>query len=89
MPLPIKSMDDLNHFTSHLGNGYDLILSFKFVNELMQMGILKRDGFNVLAEKLSPLLAAEGLMTLDGRGTGHWHIKVNPSEFSVSLNRAA
>jgi cupin fold WbuC family metalloprotein len=24
-----------------------------------------------------------------GRGTGHWHIKVNPSEVSVSLNRAA
>ena len=24
-----------------------------------------------------------------GRGTGHWHIKVNPSEFSVSLNIAA
>ena len=24
-----------------------------------------------------------------GRGTGHWHIKVNPSEVSVSLNIAA
>lgn len=23
-----------------------------------------------------------------GRGTGQWHIKVNPSEVSVSLNRA-
>jgi hypothetical protein len=24
-----------------------------------------------------------------GRWTGHWHIKVNPSEVSVSLNIAA
>jgi len=22
----------------------------------------------------------------DGRGTGHWHLKLNPSEVSVSLN---
>lgn len=78
VPLPIKSMDDLNHFTSHLGNGYDLIISFKFVNELMQMGILGRDGFKVLAEKLAPLLAAEGLMTLlDVRADycGEWQPK--------------
>ena len=24
-----------------------------------------------------------------GRGTGHWHLKLNPSEVSVSINRAA
>ena len=51
VPMPIKSMQDLNHYTSHLGNGYDIILSFKFVNELMQMGILGRDGFKVLTVK--------------------------------------
>ena len=32
---------------------------------------------------------ADELVYGSGRGTGHWHIKVNPSEFSVSLNIAA
>lgn len=78
VPMPIKSMQDLNHYTSHLGNGYDIILSFKFVNELMQMGILGRDGFKVIAERLAPLLAPEGLMTLlDVRAEycGEWQPK--------------
>ena len=78
VPLPINSMDDLNHYTSHLGNGYDIILSFKFVNELMQMGILGKDGFEVLAKKLAPLLTVEGLMTLlDVRAVycGEWQPK--------------
>lgn len=78
VPLPISSLDDLNHYTSHLGNGYDIILSFKFVNELMQMGILGKDGFEVLAKKLAPLLTMEGLMTLlDVRAVycGEWQPK--------------
>lgn len=30
-----------------------------------------------------------GMVPADGRGTGQWHLKLNPSEFSVSINRAA
>ena len=64
VPLSISSIEDLTHITTHIGNDYDFILSFKFVNELMQTGVWGRDGFKILAENLAPLLASQGLMTL-------------------------
>ena len=64
VPMPISSLADLNHYLSGLGNDYDFILSFKFVNELMQMNIFNKDGFKVFADRLAPLLSPEGLMTL-------------------------
>lgn len=39
VPLPVTCVEDLIHYTDHMGDGYDLITSFKFVNELMDAGI--------------------------------------------------
>ncbi|MBO7415512.1 MAG: hypothetical protein J6U22_02945 [Bacteroidaceae bacterium] len=86
VPISISSVEDLTHITSNIGNEYDFILSFKFVNELMQLGILGRDGFQILAEKLSPLLAMDGLMTLlDVRAEycGEWQ----PKNLNMGMGR--
>lgn len=64
VPLPITSKEDLEHYMKYIGEGYDLITSFKFVNEIMEMGVLGRDGFKVLTELLAPKLAETGLMTI-------------------------
>lgn len=64
IPLPVTSIDDLQHYIANMGDGYDLITSFKFVNELMDDNILQKDGFRVLAEILAPKLSETGLMTI-------------------------
>ncbi len=64
VPLPVTCVEDLRHYIDHMGDSYDLITSFKFVNELMDAGILKQDGFRVLAELLAPQLNETGLLTL-------------------------
>lgn len=64
VPLPITCIEDLTHYTEHMGEGFDLITSFKFINELMESGIFKQDGFNVLADILAPRLNETGLLTI-------------------------
>ncbi len=64
VPLPVTCVEDLIHYTDHMGDGYDLITSFKFVNELMDAGIFKQDGFKVLADILAPKLNETGLLTI-------------------------
>lgn len=64
VPMPITCKEDLDHYMAYMGDGYDLILSFKFVNELMDAGILKKDAFKVIAELLSPKLNQTGVFTL-------------------------
>lgn len=64
VPLPIASIEDLQHFINYMGDGYDIILSFKFVNELMELGVLPRLGFHELASILASKLNDTGLMTL-------------------------
>ena len=64
VPLPVTCVEDLVHYIEHMGDSFDLITSFKFVNELMDARILKQDGFRVLAELLAPKLNDTGLLTL-------------------------
>lgn len=64
VPLSIISVEDLRHHLSFMEQGYDLILAFKVVNELMEMGILDKTAFYMLADQLAPKLCDTGLMTL-------------------------
>ena len=49
--------------------------------------------FAIKAAEVGFVFTHEGLWysgnPKNGRGTGQWHLKLNPSEFSVSINRAA
>ena len=78
VPLPITCKEDLEHYMAYMGEGYDLVTSFKFVNELMDAGYLGRDAFKVVAELLAPKLAETGVMTLldvTDKHLGEWQSK--------------
>ena len=78
VPLPITCREDLEHYIAYIGEGYDLITSFKFVNELMDAGYLERDAFKVVAELLAPKLAETGILTLldvTDKHLGEWQSK--------------
>lgn len=78
VPLPITCREDLNHYMEHMGEGFDLITSFKFVNELMDVGILDKKSFEVLAELLAPKLNKTGLLTIldvTDKHQGEWQSK--------------
>jgi len=64
VPLPVTCVEDLTHYIGRMGDGFDFITSFKFVNELMEARILKQDGFRVLAGLLAPKLNDTGLLTI-------------------------
>ena len=64
IPLPIICREDVDYYLNSMGDNYDLILSFKFVNELMDAGILGNDAFLVLAHLLASKLNDTGLLTL-------------------------
>lgn len=78
VPLPITCREDLEHYMAYMGEGFDLITSFKFVNELMDAGILGRDAFEVVACLLAPKLSETGIMTIldvTDKHLGEWQSK--------------
>lgn len=78
VPLSVTSKDDILHDISQMGDSYDLILSFKCINELMEAKILNKDAFKDIAEILCPKLNETGLFTLldvTDKHCGEWQSK--------------
>lgn len=78
VPLPITCREDIDHYMEYMGEGFDLIMSFKFINELMDDKILGGDAFEVMASLLAPKLCNTGLLTIldvTNKHLGEWQSK--------------
>lgn len=78
VPLSVTSKKDIQHDISQMGGSFDLILSFKCINELMEAKILEKDAFKDIAEILCPKLNVTGLLTLldvTDKHCGDWQSK--------------
>lgn len=84
IPLPVTSIEDLYHYLENIDEEFDFITSFKFVNELMDVKILQRDGFKDMAKLLAPKLKENGLMTLLDITDKHYDI-YQPKNLNAAL----